>query len=146
MRKVLCIVAALLVGAAFMWPPTFAHEPKYNEEDVELLARLIAAEARGESYDGQLAVGAVVMNRVDTGVWGDTLETVIYYSGQFAEPHKHYTENCYDAAREVLLEEKRVMPNYVLYFQREKADTFQGVPWHCTIGRHNFYGAPPDYG
>ena len=48
-----------------------------------LLAALIQCEAGGESYEGQLAVGAVVMNRVRSGAYPNTIHGVIYASGQF---------------------------------------------------------------
>ena len=50
----------------------------------ELLACLIYCEAGGESYEGQVAVGAVVMNRCMSGAFPDTITGVIYQSGQFA--------------------------------------------------------------
>ena len=50
---------------------------------VELLARLINAEARGESYTGQVAVGAVVLNRVRSSKFPNTIAGVIYQSGAF---------------------------------------------------------------
>lgn len=51
--------------------------------DVELLAALIHCEAGGESYEGQLAVGSVVMNRVRSPGYPNTLDGVIFASGQF---------------------------------------------------------------
>lgn len=48
-----------------------------------LLAALIQCEAGGEAYEGQLAVGAVVMNRVRSGAYPDSIHGVIYASGQF---------------------------------------------------------------
>ena len=51
--------------------------------DVDLLARLISAEARGEPYVGMVAVGAVVLNRVRSSRFPDTLAGVIYQSGAF---------------------------------------------------------------
>lgn len=48
-----------------------------------LLAALIQCEAGGETYEGQLAVGAVVMNRVRSGAYPDSIHGVIYASGQF---------------------------------------------------------------
>lgn len=48
-----------------------------------LLAALIQCEAGGESYEGQVAVGAVVMNRVRSAAYPDTIHGVIYASGQF---------------------------------------------------------------
>lgn len=52
-------------------------------EDVELLARIIHAEARGESFEGQVAVGAVVLNRVESSRFPMTIREVIYQPGQF---------------------------------------------------------------
>ncbi|MBR5288265.1 MAG: spore cortex-lytic enzyme [Clostridia bacterium] len=51
--------------------------------DVELLARLIHGEARGEPYVGMVAVGAVVMNRVRSSRFPNTIAGVIYQSGAF---------------------------------------------------------------
>jgi len=54
-----------------------------SADDVTLLAALIQCEAGGECYDGQLAVGAVVMNRVKSGSFPNSISGVIYQSGQF---------------------------------------------------------------
>lgn len=75
--------------------------------DVALLARLISAEARGEPYDGQVAVGAVVLNRIKHPSFPNTLSGVIYQSGafsciddgQFDEP---VADSCYQAARDAM--------------------------------------------
>lgn len=56
----------------------------YSNSDVTLLAKLIAAEARGESYTGQVAVGAVVLNRVSHSSFPDTIAGVIYQKGAFS--------------------------------------------------------------
>jgi len=50
----------------------------YTAEELDLLARLVHAEAQGEPYDAKVAVGAVVMNRVKNSSWPDSLEDVIY--------------------------------------------------------------------
>lgn len=50
----------------------------YANSDVNLLARLIYAEARGETYSGQVAVGAVVLNRVKSSSFPNTISAVIY--------------------------------------------------------------------
>ena len=56
----------------------------YSSSDLTLLAKLIAAEARGESYTGQVAVGAVVLNRVRHPSFPDTVAGVIYQKGAFS--------------------------------------------------------------
>ena len=54
-----------------------------NSSNVNLLARLIYGEARGEPYTGQVAVGAVVMNRVRNSSFPNSISGVIYQSGAF---------------------------------------------------------------
>ena len=55
----------------------------YSNADINLLARLIYGEARGESYVGQVAVGAVVMNRIKSSSFPNTMSGVIYQSYAF---------------------------------------------------------------
>lgn len=57
---------------------------QYSSSDVYLLAKVIAAEARGESYTGQVAVGAVVLNRVESSSFPDTVSGVVYQKGAFS--------------------------------------------------------------
>src|SRR5659263_148274 len=56
---------------------------KYSQSDYTLLARIISAEARGEPYTGQVAVGAVVLNRVQSPSFPNTIAGVIYQPGAF---------------------------------------------------------------
>lgn len=51
--------------------------------NVELLAKVIYAEARGESFEGQVAVGAVIVNRMESPKFPNTIEEVLYQSNQF---------------------------------------------------------------
>ncbi|MBR6186505.1 MAG: spore cortex-lytic enzyme [Clostridia bacterium] len=55
----------------------------YNESEVYTLARLVHAEARGEPYVGQVAVAAVVLNRVRSSFFPNTISAVIYQAGAF---------------------------------------------------------------
>lgn len=57
---------------------------KYSSSDMYLLAKVIEAEARGESYTGQVAVGAVVLNRVKSSSFPDTVSGVVYQKGAFS--------------------------------------------------------------
>lgn len=75
--------------------------------DVELLARLISAEARGEPYTGQVAVGAVVLNRVASPAFPNTMSGVIYQSGAFTclqdgQFWGSVADSAYKAARDAL--------------------------------------------
>lgn len=56
----------------------------FTNADVELLAKVISAEARGESYEGQVAVGAVILNRIAHPSFPDSLSGVIYQKGAFS--------------------------------------------------------------
>lgn len=54
-----------------------------NTSDIQLIARAINGEARGESYEGQVAVGAVILNRVKSSKFPNTIAGVIYQPGAF---------------------------------------------------------------
>lgn len=56
---------------------------KYSAADVEMLARMISGEARGEPYTGQVAVGAVILNRVEHSSFPNSISGVLYQSGAF---------------------------------------------------------------
>ncbi len=86
-----------------------AYASSYSDSDLELLAALIYCEAGGECYEGQLAVGAVVMNRVRSGAYPDNIHDVIYQSGQFMPTWTGVLDNalssgarCYEAAQEAM--------------------------------------------
>ena len=85
MKKIaICLFLCLIFIATFVYSKE-AQSSIYTttpsgDNMVELLARLINAEARGESYSGQVAVGAVIMNRV----FPNTIAGVIYSPGQFS--------------------------------------------------------------
>ena len=81
--------------------------PEATDANINLLARMISAEGRGESYVGQVAIGAVICNRIEHPSFPDTLAGVIYQNGaftalsdgQFNEP---VAESAYSAARDAL--------------------------------------------
>lgn len=57
---------------------------KYTDAEIDLLARIVRAEALGESFEGKVAVAAVVLNRVESSKFPDTIKGVIYQRGQFS--------------------------------------------------------------
>lgn len=78
----------------------------YSNE-LQLLARLISAEARGEPYAGQVAVGAVVLNRVNHPSFPNTMASVIYQKGAFSciddgQWNEAIYDSAYKAAQEAL--------------------------------------------
>lgn len=63
--------------------PSNSGNSNYTNSDLYLLAKCIYAEARGESYTGQVAVGAVILNRVASSAFPNTIAGVIYQKGAF---------------------------------------------------------------
>lgn len=106
-----------------------------------LLAALIQCEAGGESYEGQVAVGAVVMNRVRSGAYPDSIHGVIYASGQFTPAmsgklNRVYesgkiSESCIKAAQDALAGTSNV--GDLTHFRRNNGR--EGI----VIGNHVFY-------
>lgn len=116
----------------------------YNSADYQLLARIISAEARGEPYIGQVAVGAVVLNRIEHPSFPDTLAGVVYQKGafsclddgQFNEP---ISDSAYAAARDAL---NGMDPSdgAIYYFNPNTATNkwIWSRPHIVTIGSHRF--------
>lgn len=78
-----------------------------SQSDYQLLARLISAESKGEPYQGQVAVGAVILNRVKHPSFPDSVSGVCYQSGAFSsvsngEIYKAVTDSAYRAATEAM--------------------------------------------
>lgn len=112
--------------------------------DEALLARLISAEARGEPYSGQVAVGAVVLNRVDHPSFPNSISGVIYqsgafsclYDGQWDEP---VADSAYKAAKEALAGADPT-GGAIYYFNPVTATSkwIWSRPEIITIGKHRF--------
>ncbi|MBR4057955.1 MAG: spore cortex-lytic enzyme [Oscillospiraceae bacterium] len=112
--------------------------------DVNLLARLISAEARGEPYNGQVAVGAVVLNRMKHPSFPNTMSGVIYQSGAFTcitdgQFNQPVAESAYRAARDALA---GVDPSggAIYYFNPATATSkwIWSRPLIVVIGKHRF--------
>lgn len=81
--------------------------PSATNANVNLLARIISAEARGETYTGQVAVGAVILNRIEHPSFPDSLSGVIYEPGAFTavtdgQFNQPVADSAYNAARDAL--------------------------------------------
>ena len=117
-------------------------EIKFEEGDRYLLANLIYCEAGGEPYEGQVAVGAVVINRVLSSVFPDTVVGVVYQKKQFspvgsgrlalALANNKATPSCYQAADEAMAGHTNV--GSCLFF-RTPIPGLNGI----RIGGHIFY-------
>ncbi len=116
----------------------------YTSSDVQLLARLIHAEARGESYTGQVAVGAVVLNRVRSSSFPNTISGVIYQPYAFTCVNDGQIKLAPNST--ALSAAKDAMngwdPTYgCLYYYNPKIATSQWIfsrPTVVTIGNHVF--------
>lgn len=117
-------------------------EVSFSDGDRKLLANLIYCEAGGEPYDGQVAVGSVVINRLLSSVFPDTLSGVIYQKSQFSPAGSgrlayalsvdKATESCYKAADEAMSGYTNVG---TCVFFRTPIPGLTGI----QIGNHIFY-------
>ena len=115
-----------------------------SDGDVYLLARLISAEARGEPYVGQVAVGAVVLNRIDHPSFPNSLSGVIYQKGAFTciddgPFNQPISDSAYRAAREALGGSDPT-GGAIYYFNPATATSkwIWSRPQMLTIGSHIF--------
>ncbi len=115
-----------------------------NSSDVNLLARIIYGEARGEPYAGQVAVGAVVLNRVKSSSFPNTISGVIYQSGAFdavrdGQINLSPDSTAKKAAQDAL---NGWDPSYgAIYYFNPSTATNKWIwsrPMTVTIGRHRF--------
>lgn len=132
---------------------------KYTQKDLRYMTAIIYCEAQGESYQGKKAVGIVVMNRVRSDEFPDTVKSVIYQSGQFSpvrngsmskaldlydqydkkDKFKGPMKSCLKAAKEVLNGsttvkvngKKKQMKNYLFFSRYVSGAKF-------TLGAHQF--------
>lgn len=112
-----------------------------SASDLDVLAALIQCEAGGESYEGQVAVGSVVMNRVRCAGYPNSIKEVIYASGQFSPASSgkmsglilngNIKESCRQAAQEVVNGTCNV--GDAMHFRR--VGTKEGI----VIGNHVFW-------
>ena len=112
-----------------------------SASELNILAALVQCEAGGESYEGQLAVASVVMNRVRSGAYPNTVTDVIYASGQFSPANSTKMSNlaltgnikasCLQAAQEAINGNCNV--GDALHFRR--AGNKDGI----IIGNHVFW-------
>lgn len=115
-----------------------------QESTVELLARVISAEARGEPYSGQVAVGAVILNRVEHPSFPNTVAGVVYQPGAFTcmvdgQIDQPVADSAYRAARDAL---NGADPSggAIYYFNPDTATStwIWSRPLITVIGKHRF--------
>lgn len=117
---------------------------KVSQADIDLLARVIYAEARGENFEGQVAVGAVVLNRLEGSGFPKTLHGVVYQPGAFTaviDKQIHLTpdEEAYRAAEAALAGEDPT--GGALYYFNPRTATDRWIKSRAVIkqiGNHTF--------
>lgn len=119
-------------------------EPTYSQSDVDLLARVIYAEARGEDFEGQVAVGAVVLNRLKDPHFPKTIRGVIFQPGAFTSVADHQIllkpdAMAYKAAEAALAGEDPTHGALYYYNPRLATDHWiKSRPVVTQIGNHVF--------
>lgn len=115
-----------------------------NSSDLNLLSRLVYGEARGEPYTGQVAVAAVVLNRVKSSSFPNTIAGVIYQSGAFdvvsdGQINLTPNETAKKAAQDAL--NGWDPTNGAIYYFNPSTATNKWIwsrPMTVTIGKHRF--------
>lgn len=119
-------------------------EKNYSDEDLYWLSRIVSAEAKGESLDGQIAVANVVLNR--SKATGKSIKEVIFTKGQFSPVanktiHNEPIESAIDASVKAL-EGTKVIDDNVMYFYAPKftsrGNWIRKRKVHKQIGNHIF--------
>lgn len=120
--------------------------PRLSEADIELLARLIHAEAEGEPYTGKVAVGAVVLNRVESERFPDSVREVVYAHGQFSvvptgRINRPASAESLAAARAAAAGDDPSRGALYFFAPAKTSDAFVwSRPHLVTIGNHRFTG------
>ena len=144
-----------------------AEEPQYEENikeessnegfsdyDIYLIERVVYNEARGESFDGQASVASTILNRLEYGYWGDTIEQVVFAEAQFAADYVSEWEIEQVPSIAIAVEEaingydpiSPILGEKVLYFYSEEglsdyqASIRSGITAEVQLGGHWFYG------
>lgn len=109
----------------------------YSTEEKLLIARVVYAEARGEIFEGQVAVAAVVLNRYESCLYGSSIRSIIFAPYQFAVSDKH--NNTGLKAVEEAIETRGDYPYNMFYFQVSKSRAWRNFVYFKRIGNHSFY-------
>lgn len=118
-----------------------------SPDDVSLMAAIVTLESGGESYEGQLAVANVIINRLQSGYWGNTLKDVIYAPYQFDavnSPYLQYylTNGAYSTSVQAVndaLAGNNNIGSFMSFRATYIVDNPDDFGSHIIIGNHIFY-------
>ena len=116
----------------------------FSSSDISLLARIISAESRGEPYEGQVAVGAVILNRIEHPSFPNSLSGVIYQPGAFSclddgGVNAAVADSAYRAARDAI--NGSDPSGGAIYYYNPNTATNKWIrsrPVITVIGKHRF--------
>ena len=149
MKKIfvlIIIIFALTVLIVFSYSSKEFAQGGGQTSDIQLLARAINGEARGEGYEGQVAVGAVILNRVKHPDFPNTIAGVIYEPGAFTAVSDGQINHPIDENSTVYKAARDAMngwdpTNGCVYYFNPNTATNKWI-WSKTIvktiGKHNF--------
>ena len=123
------------------WLSKLNYELNFTDSgDFELMGKTVFAEAKTEEFEGQVAVAEVILNRVESENFPDTVEEVIKQDGAFSSWGNGSVEaapiddECLEAVQDAVNE--RIFPDSVVYFREGRFHSF-GTPY-TVIGHHYF--------
>ncbi len=145
----LSVITTLIVGLGWQAMRStiiLAAGNSSNTSDIQLMARAINGEARGEPYEGQVAVGAVILNRVKSSKFPNTIAGVIYQSGAFTAVSDGQINVPIEEGSSVLKAARDAMNGWdptggaIYYFNPQTATNkwIWSRPLIKTIGKHRF--------
>jgi len=133
MKKMIALIGLIALLIAALIP----HAAFTEDKDAVLLARVIYALAREDSYDAKLAIGTVAMNRVDSPWFSPTLGGVLNEQHQFPYGSRYDDESL--SAAHAVLAGKRTLKSNVVYYQSAAASAPRQEAPVKTVGGFNFY-------
>ena len=142
---VITIVFLIVLGSG-IGTENVSYAVSSGTSDIQLMARAINGEARGEPYEGQVAVGAVILNRVKSSQFPNTIAGVIYQPGAFTAVSDGQINAPIDEGSTVYKAAQDAMNGWdptggcIYYFNPSTATNkwIWSRPFVKTIGKHRF--------
>ncbi len=149
---VLPLCLAMILSMLTFYTETAAEEGtgvSHSRREVEMLAKLMYAEAGGDVIEDRIGVAEVVKNRVISSGFPNTVEDVVTQRRQFANyTTGKLTDENLMIAEEVLSGKLSILNEDVLFFRNpikcsaERGDDWNSKPFEVALGLHDFYSSP----
>lgn len=129
----ICIGSNIDLPAPEISEPVIMEEPhiELSEEDMDLLYRIVYAEAGGDGIESQKGVTTVILNRLYAPKFGSSIPEIIYAESQFATPSGIYTDEVINSVNEAVYEygfPDQILPYTCYYFRADHYHEF-GIPY-----------------